>query len=328
VRADRLLAITLLLQARGGMSAPELARHLEVSTRPIYRDVDALGTAGIPVYVDRGAQGGVRLLEGYRTDLTGLSPGEAEALFLMGVPGPLDELGLAPEMEGARRKLLAALPQARRPLAERLRHRVHVDTVGWDQAPVHATHLATIAQAVLSERRISMVYVRADNREVKRTVDPLGVVLKAGIWYLVSLSGKYDVVFRVSRVRSVTVGDQPARRPHDFDLPGYWEQWLADFESRKGSVSVRIRLDPVVAAELPRHLGEAVRSKVLDAVADHGQLEIDLIFDSIVEARTSLLGLGPDIEVVSPAELRAEMARTAREVTKLYEADALAGHPA
>jgi predicted DNA-binding transcriptional regulator YafY len=129
--------------------------------------------------------------------------------------------------------------------------------------------------------------------------------------------------------------DQQARRPHDFDLPGYWEHWLADFESRKGSVAVRIRLDPVVAAELPRHLGEAVRSKVLDAApADHGRLEIDLIFESVTEARASLLGLGPDIEVVSPAELRAEMARAAREVMKLYDplvdrtADALAGHPA
>jgi predicted DNA-binding transcriptional regulator YafY len=321
VRADRLLAITLLLQARGGMSAPELAGHLEVSTRTIYRDVDALSTAGIPVYVERGAQGGIRLLDGYHTDLTGLSPGEAEALFLMGIPGPLDELGLTPEMEGARRKLLAALPQARRPLAERLRHRVHVDTVGWDKAPVRTTHLVTIAQAVLTERRITMVYVRGDdNREVRRTVDPLGVVLKAGIWYLVAISSKYDLVFRLSRVRSVTVLDQRARRPHDFDLPAYWQQWLKDFESRKGSVAVHIRVAAVVADELPRHLGEAVRSQLLDATASPaGHLELDLVFDSIEEARTSLLGLGSDIEVLSPAELRAEMARAARQVLQVYD---------
>jgi predicted DNA-binding transcriptional regulator YafY len=190
---------------------------------------------------------------------------------------------------------------------------------------VHATHLATIAGAVLGERRLSMIYVRADNREVKRIVDPLGVVLKAGIWYLVAILGKWDVVFRLSRVRSVTLLDQPARRPHDFDLPGYWKQWLADFESRKGSVAVRIRVDPVVSAELPRQLGEAVRTKVLDAApSERGQLEIDLIFGSIAEARTSLLGLGRDIEVLSPPELRAEMGRAAREVLDLYAGEATA----
>jgi predicted DNA-binding transcriptional regulator YafY len=231
-------------------------------------------------------------------------------------------------MDAARRKLLAALPQARRPLAERLRQRVLVDTVGWDQAPVHATHLITIAQAVLTERRISMVYVRADNREVHRTVDPIGVVLKAGIWYLVSISGKYDVVFRVSRVRSVSVLGEKARRPHDFDLAAYWEQWLVDLESRRGVVSVRIRVDPVVAAELPRHLGEAVRSRVLDAAPSaSGKLELDLIFESVGEARASLLGLGRDVEVVSPTELRAEMARVAREMAELYRSD-LASQPA
>jgi predicted DNA-binding transcriptional regulator YafY len=302
------------------MSAPELARHLEVSTRTIYRDVDALGTAGIPVYVDRGAQGGIRLLEGYRTDLTGLSPGEAESLFLMGIPGPLDELGLAPDMDAARHKLLAALPQARRPLAERLSQRVHVDTRGWDRAPLQTPHLATLAQAVLTDRRLTMVYLRGeDNREVRRTVDPLGLALKAGIWYLVAISGRWDVVFRVSRIRSVQILDERARRPHDFDLAAYWASWLADFESRRGGTTVHLRIDPVVVADLPRLLGEAVRTQVLDASADgRGWLDLEVAFDSIHEARTALLGLGASVEVVSPDELRAEMARAAREVAELY----------
>jgi predicted DNA-binding transcriptional regulator YafY len=323
MRADRLLAITLLLQNRGGMSAPELARHLEVSTRTIYRDVDALGTAGIPVYVDRGAQGGIRLLDGYQTDLTGLSPGEAEALFLMGIPGPLDQLGLSSDMEGARRKLLAALPQIRKPSAERLRQRVHVDTAGWDRAALHAPHLAAVARAVLSERRLTMVYVRSDNREVRRTVDPLGLVLKTGIWYLVGLSGRWDVVYRLSRVRSVEVLDQPSRRPYDFDLVGYWTQWLTDFESRLESLKVRIRVDRVVASDLPRYLGESVRGQVLAAAtaAPSGQLELDLTFESVEEARKSLLGLGASVEVLSPSELRAEMARAAADLTRLYSAD-------
>jgi predicted DNA-binding transcriptional regulator YafY len=333
VRADRLLAITLLLQARGGMSAPQLARRLEVSVRTIYRDVEALSTAGIPVYVERGPTGGVRLLDGYRTDLTGLSPGEAEALFLLEIPGPLDQLGEASELAQARRKLLAALPQGRRPVAERLRRRVHVDTTGWDQSPVHAPHLATIADAVLSDRRIAMSYVRSDNREVERRVDPLGLVLKAGIWYLVGYAGRWDVVYRLSRVRSVEVLAAPCRRPPDFDLAGYWDRWLDDFESYRGGTKVRIRADQATAVDLPRQLGEAVRGRVLAAAAaaaaagGDSAFELDLVFESVDEARTSLLGLGAAVEVLSPGELRAEMARAAAGVVRLYAGEAAAAPP-
>jgi len=323
VRADRLLAITLLLQARGGMSAPELARHLEVSVRTIYRDVEALSGAGIPVYVERGPRGGVWLIDGYRTDLTGLSPGEAEALFLLDIPGPIDQLGVASELKQARHKLAAALPQGRRPVAERLRQRVHVDTTGWDQAPVPASHLATVADAVLTDRRIAMTYVRSDNVEVQRRVDPLGLVLKGGIWYLVGYAGRWDVVYRLSRVRSVEVLPDPCRRPPDFELAGYWDRWLADFQSWRGGTTVRVRLDRLAAAELPRHLGEAVRGQVLAGVAAarNGPVELELFFESVADARSSLLGLAGAVEVVSPAELRAELARAAAEVVRLYAGD-------
>jgi predicted DNA-binding transcriptional regulator YafY len=310
------------------MSAPQLARQMEVSVRTIYRDVEALSAAGIPVYVERGPNGGVRLLDGYRTDLTGLSPGEAEALFLLDIPGPLDQLGEASELAQARRKLLAALPQGRSPVAERLRQRVHVDTTGWDQAPVHAPYLATIADAVLSGRRIAMSYVRSDNREVERRVDPLGLVLKAGIWYLVGYVGRWDVVYRLSRVRSVEVLAAPCRRPPDFDLAGYWDTWLDNFESYRGGTKVRIRAEPATAAELPRQLGEAVRGQVLAAAAAAGEdaaFELDLVFESVDEARISLLGLGAAVEVLSPAQLRAEMARAAAGVVRLYAGE---GSPA
>ena len=278
-----------------GMSAPELARHLEVSTRTIYRDVEALGTAGIPVYLERGANGGIRLLEGYRTDLTGLSPGEAEALFLMGVPGPLDKLGLSPELPEARRKLLAALPQGRHRLAERLHQRIHVDTTSWDQGPPHAAQLATVARAVLTDRRLALVYVRADNREVNRSVDPLGLALKGGIWYLVALFGRWDTVYRVSRIRSAELVDEPARRPYDFDLAAYWAAWVEDLGSRRAEVTVHVRLGPEAAAELPRRLGEALRTQILQAgaapqilragAAPAGAIELALVFESVEDAR-------------------------------------------
>src|SRR5438132_4297998 len=276
VRADRLVSIVLLLQGRGGMSAPELARRLEVSVRTIYRDLDALSTAGVPVYTERGKAGGVRLLDGYRTDLTGLSPGEAEALFLLGLPGPLDQLGFGPVLEGAQRKLLAALPPTRRRGAERTRQRVHVDATGWDRQPGAVPHLAAIAGALWQDRRLRMSYVRSDNAERERLVGPLGLVLKAGNWYLVgSVIDESNAlrVFRASRVRSLEVLDEDYRRPDDFDLASFWDQWLAALGWDQDDYPARLRCDAEAAADLPRFLGEAVRARVLDApVDDAGRL--------------------------------------------------------
>ena len=319
MRADRLVAILLLLQARGGMSAPELARELEVSTRTIYRDVEALGAAGVPVYAERGAGGGIRLLEGYRTDLTGLSPGEAEAVLLMGIPGPLDELGLGLSVDAAQRKLLAALPPKGRATAERVRQRLHVDPTGWDRAPRRLPWLAPIARAVWAERQLSLRYVRADNTEVDRRVHPLGLVLKAGQWYLVATGGRWEATYRVSRVRQATVLEGPARRPPGFDLTAYWSEFLEDFESRRGSVAVRLRVAPEAVDELPRVLGEAARVALAEAPT-HGSpgITVDLVFESVDDARTQLLGLGPSVLVVDPPALRRELARVAAEVVAAY----------
>ncbi len=319
MRADRLVAIVLLLQARGGMSAPALARELEVSTRTVYRDVDALSAAGVPVYAERGPGGGVRLLEGYRTDLTGVSPGEAEALFLMGIPGPLDELGLGSAADAVQRKLLAALPDAGRVTAERVRQRILVDATGWERAPRQLPWLPVIARALWTGRRLHLRYVRADNRPVRHYVDPLGLVLKAGQWYLVAWSGRWDVTFRVSRVRHAEVLEEPARPHGDFDLAAYWEKWLVEMEAIRGSVSVRIRVAPEAVNDLPRFLGEDVRASTLEVREDASEwLELDLAFGSLDEARAQLLGLGPSIVVEEPAALREELAGVAAEIVDLY----------
>jgi predicted DNA-binding transcriptional regulator YafY len=320
MRADRLVAIVLLLQARGGLSAPALAEELEVSVRTIYRDVDALSAAGIPVYATRGPQGGVRLLDGYRTDLTGLSPGEAEALFLMGIPGPMDELGLGSALDAVQRKVLAALPAAGRLTAERVRQRILVDATGWDRSPRALPWLPTIAEAVWSGRCLTMDYIRSDNRHVRHRVDPRGLVLKAGQWYLVGWVGKWDVTFRVSRVRSAEVLDELSTGPEDFDLSAYWQNWLVEFGSQRGGLDVHLRVAPDAIDQLPRFLGEDVRAKTLEARADPSAwLELDLTFDSLEEARAQLLGLGTDIVVEEPLELREELARVAAQIVAQYQ---------
>lgn len=317
------MAIVLLLQARGGMSAPELAEELEVSVRTIYRDVEALSGAGVPVYAERGTGGGIRLLEGYRTDLTGMSPGEAETLFLMGMPGPLDELGLGTASDAAQRKLLAALPPAGRATAEQVRQRVHVDATGWDRAPRQVTWLPVLARAVWAERRVHLTYVRADSKEVDYDVDPLGLVLKGGQWYLLALVREYDVTFRVSRVRGVDILDEAVRRPKGFDLAEQWAASVQEFDEYRTQLSVRLRVALEAAADLPRLLGESVRAQLderLPASTESGDgfVEVDLAYESLADARADLLGIGPSVEVLSPPELRTEMAKVAADVAKLY----------
>src|SRR5579859_347700 len=316
------MATVLLLQARGGMSAPELARHLEVSVRTIYRDVEALSAAGIPVYVERGPRGGLRLLDGYRTDLTGLSTAEAEALFLLGLPGPLEQLGMRPALDGARRKLLAALPAARRQSAEGARQRVHVDPTGWDQSAGRTPHLLTIAHALFAARKLELDYVRADNQLVRRTVSPQGLVLKGSIWYLVALAGRWDATFRVSRVRSAAVIDEPATQIPDFDLTAYWERSVAEVASEraKGRVTVHLRADRAAADELPWVLGEATRHQVVSAAEeDREALDLEVSFDSIDDACRTLLSLGGSVEVLDPPQLREHLVRGAHALIARYE---------
>src|SRR5918992_797359 len=184
MRASRLVNLLLLLQTRGQMTARELSRELEVSERTIYRDVDALSASGVPIYAERGPLGGIRLVEGYRTRLTGLTGDEAEALFPSGLPGPAAELGLGTVVAAARLKVLAALPSELRVRASRLVERFHLDTAGWFHTGEPVPHLAALADAVWEARRIEVKYWRGD-RVVDRSLEPLGLVLKGGIWYLV-----------------------------------------------------------------------------------------------------------------------------------------------
>src|SRR6266508_1135868 len=229
MRASRLVTLLLLLQTRGRMTAAELANELEVSVRTVHRDVDALSEAGVPIYAERGPHGGVQLVEGYRTRLTGMTADEAEAVFLSGLPGPAAELGLGTVVTAARLKVLAALPSELRVRASRLVERFHLDAAGWFQAAEAVPHLATLSDAVWDAHQLEIEYERSD-RTVTRILEPLGLVIKGGVWYLVARTEDQIRTYRVSRVVAARRLDERFERPDGFDLASYWTESSSAYE--------------------------------------------------------------------------------------------------
>lgn len=319
VRASRLVSVLLLLQTRGQMTARELADELEVSERTIYRDVDALSASGVPIYAERGPLGGVRLVEGYRTRLTGMTAEEAEAVFLSGLPGPAAQLGLGTVVAAAQLKVLAALPTELRARASRLVERFHLDAAGWFRSGESAEHLPVIAQAVWDGRQIHMDYDRGD-RVVARRLDPLGLVLKAGIWYVVGVVDGQIRTYRASRVIGVQVTDERFDRPESFDLAAFWADNIAAYDREQPRTEVVIRVAPGRASDLGDLIGEdalAGAERVSGPDAE-GWVQLRLRLRWPSEALGRLLGLGAGFEVLEPPELRARLLDLAR--------DALARH--
>lgn len=319
MRASRLVALLLLLQARGGQTAAELARELEVSERTIHRDVEALSAAGVPIYAERGPHGGIRLVDGYRTRLTGMTPDEAEALFLSGLPGPAAELGLGTVVTAARLKVLAALPPELRARASRLVERFHLDASGWFQVGEAVPHLAELADAVWETERLEVEYERGDKRVV-RLLEPLGLVLKAGVWYLVGRTEGQARTYRVSRVRNVTRTGERFERPDGFDLAAFWTESSAAYERDVPRLEVVVRVEPARVGLLRARVGERAFADAerLDGEDPDGWLRLRLWLEWPEEAPGMLLGVGPYLEVVEPLELRERVARLAQRVMERY----------
>ena len=323
MRASRLLSLLLLLQSRGRMTAQELADELEVSIRTVYRDVEALGAAGVPVYADRGPAGGYRLVDGYRTRLTGLTTEEAESLFLAGLPGPAAELGLGTVVAAAQLKLQAALPPELRSRAGRVRERFHLDTPGWFRHSDETPNLTTIADAVWHQRRLDVRYRRWGGQaiEVRRTVDPLGLVLKAGVWYLVARSDGDLRTYRVARVLEIATTEDHFDRPADFDLTAFWEDWSERFEQRLYGMRVTVRLSPEGVRRAGYLLGLVAARALRDSDAEpdeDGWTTVELPTESLDHAEPDLLKLGPHVEVVGPPELRERVAASVAAMAKVY----------
>lgn len=319
MRASRLLSILTTLQARGQVTAQALAADCEVSVRTIYRDMDALSAAGIPVYAERGAEGGYRLLDGYRVRLNGLSVREAEALFLTGLSGPAADLGLGAAMAAAQTKLLVALPPEVRAGAERMRTRFHLDAPAWFAEAEQPRHLQEIAAAVWEERRIRLRY-RSWKAEKKRVVEPLGLVLKSGTWYLVAQVDGQARTYRVSRILDLAATEQRFTRPLDFDLGAYWQAQTRRLEADIHRYRAVVRLSPWAVEMLAYLTSPFVHAHAaIDETADaEGWRRGVLPVGSLREAEIQLLRFGASVEVLAPPELRARMAEVAGEIGRLY----------
>jgi predicted DNA-binding transcriptional regulator YafY len=327
VRASRLISILLLLQTRGRMTAQELADRLEVSVRTVYRDIESLHAAGVPLYGDSGPSGGYRLLAGYRTRLTGLTSEEAEALFLAGMPGPAAELGLGTVVAAAQLKLRAALPAELRDRAGRIQERFHLDAPSWYHDADPVPHLAAVAEAVWDQRRIEVRYHRwKAPQDVTRTLAPYGLVLKAGRWYLVAGTGSGVRTYRVSQILDLATLDERFDRPPGFDLAAYWRSYLDDWDARRHGGEAVLRLSEQAMRRVPDILEPAAARAVADTAAPDrdrpGWTRAVIPIESVPHARTALLALGTGVEVLAPAELRSEVARTAGEIARLYGASA------
>jgi predicted DNA-binding transcriptional regulator YafY len=319
VRADRLISILMLLQARGRMTAQTLAEELEVSERTIYRDVDALSLAGAPIYCESGPGGGIGLLDEYRTSLTGLTDGEVRALFAVSLPDALPALAVRDDLRSALRKLAAALPAASRS-PDVLLAEVHIDPTGWGQGEEATPHLPLLHQAIRQRRRVVLRYRRFAGHVLEATVDPLGLAAKAGVWHLVYAQSGRVRVQPLANVLDAHLSDAAFSPPPGFDLRRAWQEHCADAEAQRQLYLVTLRLTAAARTMLRQRFSGALRSR-LDAapVDDQGWATVELAFDSLESARSALLALGGGVEVLAPEPLRRSIVDYAQEIIRRYE---------
>ncbi|WP_129791180.1 YafY family protein [Sphingosinicella sp. CPCC 101087] len=318
MRAARLLSMLITLQLRGRVTAADLAERFEVSKRTIYRDADALSAAGVPIYADRGPGGGFALLDGYRTRLTGMTAAEAEAMLLMGLPGPLEDLGLAEPASAARLKLLASLPAGAGDSAARVADRFHLDPVDWYRRASSPPLLAAVASCVWEQRRLDVRY-ESWKGESRRTLEPLGLVMKAGRWYLAARAGGKDVrTYRVSQILEAAPLETRFERPAGYDLARWWAEQVARFEASlsRGTATLLVRPSALpMIDQLGADAAESVRAAPAD---EQGCRQAVVPIEGLAHAAALLLGFKDQVEVLAPEALREEMRRSAQRIGALY----------
>jgi len=351
MRADRLVSLVLLLQARGRMTALALAAELEVSVRTIYRDLEALSAAGVPVRTESGPGGGCQLVEGYRFPHRGLRQEEAEALLILGVPGALRELGLDAAVTAAHRQIrvTAGLPGPGGPDGAL----VHLDMPRWFRVQEQVPHLRTLAEALRQGRRLAIEYRHGDDRQgpaprrvaaplraeprrvapPRRVVAPLGLVDKAGTWYLVASRGgragpdSPATVFRVSRITAARVLAEQAGRPAGFNLAEFWARWSAEFMTSRPRLPVRLRASPRALAAFGEVFGDGVEEALDTALPpdEQGWRELTLRFEHELAAAHRLAGFGGEVVVVSPLSVRERLQTAAQGILARYRESGAAG---
>jgi predicted DNA-binding transcriptional regulator YafY len=332
VRADRLVRLVLLLQARGQMTARSLARELEVSVRTIYRDLDALGAAGVPVRAESGPGGGCQLMDGYSFALRSLRPEEAEALLILGVPGAIAELGLDAAVTAAQRQI--RVTAGLEPGGGRTGALVHLDMPRWFRGGEEVPCLRTLAEAVRRARRLALRYRRAEDPPAsapERPVDPLGLVNKAGTWYLVAVAagGGRITVYRAGRIASARILADRSERPAGFDLGAFWKSWSAEFEASRPRFLVSLMASPAAQGAFGEVFGEGAGEPLAAAgpADERGWREVTLSFEHELAAAHRLAGFGGEVEVLAPASVSERLLSTAREILDRYDRSGDPGSP-
>ena len=311
MKADRLLSVLLLLQAKGRATERELAERLEVSQRTIHRDLEALSAANVPVVALRGSQGGWELAEGWRTQVPGLDASELRAL-VMTQPRALGHPRLRAAAESALNKLMAALPGSMREEAAVMRERIHVDPAGWWEAGEDVSCLPLVQDAVMRERKLTFDYIRADGEAGPRTVDPLGLVAKGSTWYFVARTPKGMRTFRLSRMSAVTMLATEFERPKRFDLAAHWNQATTELAGKRGGYPALVAVRDGSVPRFRGWLAAKLADEAEGAELEKGWVAMRMDFEDLMQARFMVLGLGARVRVLKPLELRQAVAEEIR----------------
>ena len=321
MRADRLLSILLLLQTHGRMTAKALSEELEVSVRTIYRDIDALCMAGVPIYSDSGHHGGYALVDNYQTDLTGLTRGELRALFMLGNLAPLSDLGLSTALRTALVKLFASSPEPVRQEDEQIRRCFHFDSVWWKQTSSRVPHLQVVQEAVWRNFKLNIAYQTPHSLVIKHLVSPYGLVAKAGTWYLVCARNESIHVYHVPDLLDAQLSAEKFDRPLDFVLSEFWEKWQKDYEAQLADFTASVRIAPQFIPILPRYFGPQIENKIMQGKPPDAQgwIRLELSFESFEIARDRLLGFGGGVEVISPLALQKSVLDYAQQTVNVYK---------
>ena len=317
MRADRLLSILMLLQTHGTLTAGELAQHLEVTERTIYRDVIALSTAGIPIYTTKGPGGGIGLMEEYRSGLIGLKPDEVQALFMLEVPQTLDQLGIGETIRKAFLKLSATLPDIKKKTETITHPRIMLDTLDWNQVEEAVPWLKTCQSALQQNRMLEIIYRSEFNTDLVITATPVGLVAKSQRWYLVILRGGHYRTLLVSSIRSVRIRNQSFEYPHDFDLAVYWKKWCSEQKETHRRIQIRVKVTVNLAKILQEHRPESLMTPPMQDISPWQELTLE--YESFEEARRMVLSFGGAIEVLEPLALRRSVKDFARQIQSIYE---------
>ncbi|MCH5584073.1 YafY family transcriptional regulator [Shimazuella sp. AN120528] len=319
MRGDRLISILLLLQSQGQMTARELAERLEVSERTIYRDMEALSGTGIPVFAERGKNGGWSLLEGYQTNLTGLKESEIQALLVSPSVQLLDDLGLTHSSHEARNKLIASLPFRYRESANEVWNRIHVDTSTWRQQREKIESFEVLKNAIWKENKLELHYQRADGKTSILLVKPLGLVAKGNRWYFIASKDNDEIrTYRASRIQAAKPVKETFERPKDFDLAGYWRDAVKDFVENLPKYEVRVAVSPSILPRLT-FTDRFVQMVEREDRNEDGWISVKLSFNTEEEAKGYILGFANQMKVLEPRELHDKIVEMAEAVVAFYK---------